>query len=93
MDIGHSGQQMMLELIKWNYWWPGIKEDIKKYVQGCIKYQQNKVQHQKKVGELHPLDIPQGLWQEISIDIVGPLSRSNGKNTIVVIVDRFTKMI
>ena len=61
MDIRHSGQQMMLELIKWNYWWPGIKEDIKKYVQGCIKYQQNKVQHQKKVGELHPLDIPQGL--------------------------------
>ena len=93
MDIGHSGQQMMLELIKWNYWWPGIKEYIKKYVQGCIKYQQNKVQHQKKVEELHPLNIPQGLWQEISIDIVGPLSRSNGKNTIVVIVDRFTKMI
>ena len=45
MDIGHSGQQMMLELIKWNYWWPGIKENIKKYVQECIKYQQNKVQH------------------------------------------------
>jgi len=82
-----------LKLIKWNYWWLGIKEDVKKYIQGYIKCQQNKVQHQKKAGKLHPLKIPQELWQEISIDIVGPLPKSNGKNAIVVIVDRFTKII
>ena len=33
----------MLELIKQNYWWPDIKEDTQKYVQECIKCQQNKV--------------------------------------------------
>jgi len=87
VDVGHPGQQRMLELIKRNYWWPGIKEDVKKYVQGCFKCQQNKVQHQKKAGELHPLEIPQGPWQEISIDIIGPLSRSNGMDAIVVIID------
>jgi len=45
VDIGHLGQQRILELIKQNYWWPGLKEDIKKYVQGCFKCQQNKVQY------------------------------------------------
>ena len=83
----------MIELVKQNYWWPGLKEDIKKYVQGCFKCQQNKVQHQKKHGELHLLKILQGPWQEISINVIGPLSKSNGKDAIVVIVDRFTKMI
>ena len=83
----------MLKLIKRTYWWPGLKEDVKKYVQGCFKCQQNKVQHQKKAGELHLLDIPQGPWQEISIDIIRPLPKSNGIDAIVVIVDRFTKMI
>ena len=39
VDIEHPGQQRMMELIKWNYWWPGIKTDVKKYVQGCFKYQ------------------------------------------------------
>jgi len=73
--------------------WPGIQEEIKKYVQGYFKFQQNKVQHQKKVGELHPLEILQGPWQEISIDIIGPLPKSNGKDAIIVIMDRFTKMI
>ena len=59
-DIGHPEQHRMQELIKRTYWWPGLKEDIKKYVQGCIKCQQNKVQHQKRAGELYPLGIPEG---------------------------------
>jgi len=92
-DVGHPGQHRMLELIKRTYWWPGLKEDVKKYIQECFKCQQNKVQHQRKAGELHPLEIPKGLWQEISIDIIGPLPKSNGMDAIVVIVDRFTKMI
>jgi len=92
-DIGHPGQHRMLELLTRTYWWPGIKEDVKKYIQGCFKCQQNKVQHQRKTGELHPLEIPEGPWQDISINIIGPLPKSNGMDAIVVIVDRFTKMI
>jgi len=92
-DVGHLGQHRMQELIKRTYWWPGLKEDVKKYVQGCVKCQQNKVQHQKKAGELHPLEIPEGPWQDISIDMIGPLPRSNEMDAILVIVDRFTKMI
>ena len=49
VDVGHPGQQRMLELLKRNYWWPGLKEDIKRYVQGCLKCQQNKFQHQSVV--------------------------------------------
>jgi len=92
-DVGHPGQYRMQELIKRTYWWPGLKEDVKKYVQGCVKCQQNKVQHQKKAGELHPLEIPEGLWQDISIDMIGLLPRSNEMDAILVIVDCFTKMI
>ena len=93
VDIGYSGQHRMLELLKRTYWCPGLKKDVKKYVQGCLKCQQNKVQHQWKAGELHPLKIPKGPWQEIGIDMIGPLPNSNGMDTILVIVDRFMKMI
>ena len=62
VDVGHLRQYRMLELIKRTYWWPGQKENIKKYVQGCFKCQQNKFQYQKKARELHQLDKPQGPW-------------------------------
>jgi len=39
------------------------------------------------------LEILEGPWKEISIDIIGPLPRSKGMDAIVVIVDWFTKMI
>ena len=42
-DMGHPEQHRILELFKRTYWWPGLKEDVKKYVQRCFKYQQNKV--------------------------------------------------
>ena len=87
VDIGHPGQHRMMELIKRTYWQLGLKEDVKNYIQGCFKCQQNKVQHQKKAEKLHPLDIPQGPWQKISIDIIRSLPKSNGMDAIVVIVD------
>ena len=37
VDIGHLGQHRMLELLKRTYWWPGLKEDIKRYIQECFK--------------------------------------------------------
>ena len=92
-NVRHPGQHRIQELIKRTYWWPRLKEDIKKYVQGCVKCQQNKVQHQRKAEELHVLEIPKRPWQDISIDMIGPLPKSNGMDAIMVIVDRFTKMI
>jgi len=38
VDVGHLEQHRIMELIKRTYWWPGLKEDIKKYVQECFKY-------------------------------------------------------
>ena len=37
VDVGHPGQHRMLERLKRTYWWPGLKEDVKRYIQGCFK--------------------------------------------------------
>jgi len=47
----------------------------------------------KKAAPLYPLSTPKTLWEEISIDIIGPLPRSEDKDAILVVVDRFSKMI
>ena len=47
----------------------------------------------KKVGELHSLELLEGPWQEITINIIGPLPKSKGLDVIVVIVDWFIRII
>jgi len=32
VDVGHPDQHKMLKLLKRTYWWPGLKEDVKKYI-------------------------------------------------------------
>jgi len=39
VDIGYPEQQWIMDLIKRNYWWPEIKNDVKKYVQEYFKCQ------------------------------------------------------
>jgi len=41
----------------------------------------------KKARELHFLKTPERSWKEISIDVIGPLPKSNKKNAIIVIVN------
>ena len=54
--------------------------------------QQVKIEHQRPTGLLEPLEIPQWKWEQISMDFVGGLPRTQkGQDSIWVIVDRLTK--
>jgi len=41
----------------------------------------------KKVAPLYPLPILKTPWEEISIDVIGPLPRSEDKDAILIVVD------
>ncbi|MBW0585824.1 hypothetical protein O181_125539, partial [Austropuccinia psidii MF-1] len=52
----------------------------------------NKNIHHKKFGFLKPLPIPNGPWIFLSMDFITQLPLSNSFDSILVIVDRFSKM-
>ena len=51
-----------------------------------------KSDNQKKAGELQPIPLPEGVWQQITSDLVTNLPESEGKTGIAVFVERLTNM-
>ena len=84
---GHPGIRRTRDLILAKYYWPTIRKDITKYVSGCDKCQKVKPSSQASKTPLQPNEIPQAPWEIISVDIIGPLPESQGKNAILTVVD------
>ncbi|MBW0586301.1 hypothetical protein O181_126016 [Austropuccinia psidii MF-1] len=89
---GHPGQEKTLKLVKGNFHWSGKTQFIKDHVSSCQQCSRNKNIHHKKFGFLKPLPIPNGPWICLSMDFITQLALSNSFDSILVIVDRFSKM-
>lgn len=89
---GHMGMDKTLELIKRNFFWKGMSNQISDFVRSCPICQAVKAPRHGRYGLLHPLELPYAPWQSISMDFIVELPLSEGHSQIWVIVDRFTKM-
>src|SRR5258705_5543108 len=83
----------MLELVSWNYWWPGLSRYVAKFITGCDACNQTKTFPMQKVGKLIPNKVPDQCWQVISIDMIRELLDSKGYNTVLMVVDCLSKWI
>ena len=90
--MGHPGKNGTIELVSCYYWWPRMAGFITSYVEGCNKCQHYRKDLHPKV-QIHPQEVPEGPWQLIGVDLIGPLPMSQGKDMILNIVDHYTKQI
>ncbi|KAA8531351.1 hypothetical protein F0562_006060 [Nyssa sinensis] len=88
---GHTGSQKTHSRLKREFFWHGMRKDIRKYIRECEVCQRNKTENLKPAGALQPLPIPSKVWVDISIDFIEGLPLSKGYSVIMVVVDRFSK--
>jgi hypothetical protein len=88
---GHSGIVATYQRIKKIFYWPGLKKHIEKYITECAVCQRAKGEHCQYPGLLKPLEQPDMAFGHISMDFIEGLPKSQGKEVILVVVDRFTK--
>jgi hypothetical protein len=89
----HPSSTKMYKDLKTHYWWYGMKRDIVEYVSLCDTCQWVKAEHQRPAGLLQPLKIPEWKWEDIGMDFIVGLPRTHaGYDSILVIVDRLTKV-
>ena len=88
----HFGQTKTLDLIRREYVWPNMRRFIQDYVKSCTVCARSKSTHHKPYGILQQLPIPEKPWNSLSMDFIEHLPLSAGFTSILVIVDRFSKL-
>ena len=55
--------------------------------------QAEKGSHQLPGGKLQPLEIPTQKWDQVVIDFVTDLPENEGKDSVLIVIDKATKMV
>jgi transposase InsO family protein len=89
---GHPGVIRTLASISQHFWWPHMTRAVRSYVRACSTCQRIKPSHEHPGGLLQPLPVPERPWTHVSLDLITDLPTSGGYNSLVVVVDTFSKM-
>jgi hypothetical protein len=88
---GHSGMTVTTKTIGGLFYWKGQQKHIRQFIRECNVCQRNKHENIASPGLLQPLPIPSAPFIDINMDFVEGLPKSEGKDVILVVVDRFSK--
>ncbi|KAL1203462.1 RNA-directed DNA polymerase-like protein [Cardamine amara subsp. amara] len=89
--MGHFGRDKTLSVVMEHFFWPHLKRDVERFCSKCITCLKAK-SRSHPYGLYMPLPIPHLPWVDISMDFVLGLPQVNHKDSIFVVVDRFSKM-
>ncbi len=91
VEAGHLGIEKTYAALQRRFFWPQMLLDVKSYIQSCCVCSKAKHITDKPAGLLNPLPEPRTRWSSVTTDMVTGLPSVNGKNAVIVFVDRFTK--
>lgn len=78
-------------LISGKYWWPSMNKEVGEMAKNCLDCQASKIQRHTRVPP-EQIEIPKLRFQQVNIDIVGPLPNSSNQNRYVLtMIDRFSR--
>ena len=83
---GHLGIVLTKQRLRSTLWWPGMDKDVERFVRSCHGCQL--VAKPSNPEPLQPTKLPDGPWQDVAIDLLGPLPSGE---SILVVVDYYSR--
>jgi len=74
-QAGHGGRAKTTELINRRYYWPKIRDDIKRFIKNCDTCQRTKVIRHAPYGLLQSNEAPDRPWKSIAMDFITDLPK------------------
>ena len=95
MNGAHFGKDRTYYKIRDRYYWSGMYQDIVQHIRSCPNCSINKCSRKKPTGHLNSVNPPEGVWENLAMDFVGPITppSSSGHKYILVITDLLSKYV
>ncbi|XP_015749019.1 PREDICTED: uncharacterized protein K02A2.6-like [Acropora digitifera] len=77
----------MKQRLRSKVWWPGIDRQAEKFCKTCHGCQL--VSHPANPEPIKPTPLPRGSWQDLAVDLLGPLPSGDSVLVVVDYVSRF----
>ena len=89
LELGHKGHQGIVKTkarLRESVWWPGIDIQAEKIVRKCHACQL--VSQPTKPEPMTRTKLPEGPWQHLAIDLMGPFP---SQDNVLVVVDYYSR--
>lgn len=89
-NLSHPGVRPTFRLVSKRFVWPGMEKNCREWTRSCIPCQRSKVSRHVRapVGKFPDVS---SRFAHVHLDVVGPLTPSNGQRYLLTIIDRFTR--
>ena len=89
-NLSHPGIKATVRLASEKFVWPSMNKDIRNWTKSCLKCQRSKItKHVHAPLQNYPTVSQR--FQEINLDLIGPLPPSEGFQYCLTIIDRYTR--
>lgn len=90
IEFGHPGRRKTVDLIRRFYYWPGLAENVDRYIQSCLPCQQTRIGREMSCG----LRKSHGCYQvleHVAMDIWGPIKVGDRTVKFLTMIDHATR--
>ena len=85
---GHHSADRNLRYASEYIYWPEMRKDFRDFVRQCDQCQANKQRNTLPDGDAQTLPFPSEIFSSYAIDFMGPFTKLEGQDSVLVVVDR-----
>ena len=88
---GHQGVVRTKQRLRARFWWPRLDSEVRDLLKSCEVCSQHDGHVRKERPPLQPIPLPEGPWQRLMIDIIGPMKGPQSERFGIVLCDMYSR--
>ncbi|KAF0287543.1 uncharacterized protein FJT64_014051 [Amphibalanus amphitrite] len=87
---GHQGETRTKQRLRAQFWWPRLDKEVRDLLRSCEVCTQHDGHVRQERPPLQPIPLPDGPWQRLMVDVIGPMQGPQHERYGIVLCDMFS---